>query len=155
MGIPLTPLASPDIQNEIRNSVLYHITKRENIASIVGTSEKSESILGLRDVNLITKSKTRHEIWLMFRDITIFDPEPDPTRPGYTYFFLGEPKTWLQTGNLDWRLWRSLKTDYEAIRIKGSDAVKSANGRVFYRALDRIVAIRGGYAGPAFIGWDH
>lgn len=155
MGIPLTPLASSETLGEIRAADLYHVTKRENIAPIVGASGSSEPIVGRRDVNLITGSTTRHSFWRLIRDITISDPDPDPARPGYTYFFVWEPTTWLQNGNLDWKVWQSLRQNYEAIRIKGSDVVKHANNRVFYRDFDRLVAIRGGYKGPAIIGWDH
>lgn len=37
------------------------------------------------------------------------------------------------------------------IRVRGSDLIAAAEGRIFYRAADKTVAIHGGYEGPARI----
>ncbi|MDP3417666.1 hypothetical protein [Falsiroseomonas sp.] len=97
-------------------------------------------------IRLSAPSGWQLDFWKFIRDASVWDPAAfSPADRGrYLYLFLGEPGTWTRRMNVQ----KAPLT----VRIPGAlllAAVPPAN--LFYRAVDKVVVVKGDYVGPALL----
>lgn len=97
-------------------------------------------------IRLTAPSGWQLDFWKFIRDLTVLDWRAleAADRGKYLYFFLGEP------GSLTRRL--NVQKAPLTIRIRGVDLLAAVPpGRLFYRAIDKTIVVRGDYEGPAIL----
>jgi hypothetical protein len=86
------------------------------------------------------------DLWKLFRDVAVWDNNvfsaADYAR--YLYCFLGQPTDFARKTNV--------QNATLTVRIFGSDLLASVPvDRIFYRRVDKVIVLRGGYHGPAIL----
>ena len=134
-----TPLTASERQ-AIQDGEAWHFSKacpeQVTLAKLTEGGVDAPNAL----IRLTAPSGWQLDFWRFIRDLSVLDwraLEADD-RGKYLYFFRGEPST----------LARQLNVQQAplTIRIRGSDLLAAVPpGRLFYRAIDKTIVVRGDY----------
>ena len=97
-------------------------------------------------IRLSPPSGWQLDFWKFIRDLSLWDPKAmvGVDRARYLYCFLGQPGSWQKATNVQ----KAPLT----VRIPGQALLAAvAPAHLFYRSLDRVLVVRGDYAGPAIL----
>ncbi len=140
-------VATPILVKEraaIEAGELWHFSKA--LPSQVTTAKLAGAGFANAQVRLSAPTGWQFDFWKFIRDATVWDPTTfsAENRGQYLYFFLGEPG----------RLTRQMNVQAAplTIRIRGTDFLAATvMPNMFYRSLDKVVVLKGDYAGPALL----
>ncbi len=125
------------------NDIMWHFTKLQYWPEIdLGPLPPGHSF-GNRQVRLRPPSSFSINPWKFIRDFTVMAVFPDADFDRYIYFFRGEPSERTRRNNV--------QNAPVAIQVRGEDLIAHAGDRLYFRRLDKVVAVRSDYTGPAWV----
>ena len=138
LAVPVTAA----VVNQIRQGEAWHFSKATPAQILV---RKRPGPGPNAEIRLTPPTGWQLDFWKFIRDATVVDPHIfGPDRGRYLYFFLGEPGTWQRRANVQ----KAPLT----IRIAGPDLLAAVpQAQLFYRAIDKVIVVRGDYVGPAIL----
>jgi hypothetical protein len=133
----------PEARRTFAGDILWHYTRLQYWDKIDGGPLPSGSPFGNRLVNLRPPSSLNLNPWKFIRDFTVIAVFPDADFDRYIYFFRGEPSERVRAQNV--------QRVQIAIQVRGEDLIAQAGDRLYFRRWDKVVAVRSGYSGPAWV----